>query len=399
MRVLVALGAALLIAATQFVSAAAPAASRTLLAIQATNDTRTLLHVDARTLAPVDARSIALDLPNGPLLRSPDGTALAISIGAGLVFYDTVRMGKIATLNVNSFARLTPVAWPTPQRLFVLGSKGAYEEVLVVDAATYTVAAQVPVPDGNSTVVPLADGIAYLAWPSTAIAPARVVFVKSDGTSRAVTLKRIQAGIRWHMVRGVQVAEIRQPGLTADPVSGTAYLVGAKGMAAEIDSKGTVTYHPIGPVSARRLARVEKSLNGPTRYAHWLGDGRLAVAGANATATVLPNKSIRETWEPAGVAVVDTRNWSSRMIDSSASWFVMGDGALVMSTARVVKAYATDGTLRFSTAVDDNTGYVVSFGGYVYVMGAQRDTVLDLASGAVVAEVPNPHLYLLGADA
>jgi len=76
-----------------------------------------------------------------------------------------------------------------------------------------------PLPSGNSTVVALPDGIAYLASPYNGIFPARVVFVKLDGTTRSVTVGRIRAGIHWHLVRGVQVGDIRQPGLTVDPAA------------------------------------------------------------------------------------------------------------------------------------------------------------------------------------
>jgi hypothetical protein len=226
-----------------------------------------------------------------------------------------------------------------------------------------------------------------------------VVVVNDNGSMRSVTLAGIRAGIHWHRVRGVQVGDISQPGLTADPDGHRAYVVSAANLVAEVDlSTLSVTYHRLASTSARQLTRVEKSLNGPTRYAAWLGDGRMAVAGTNATKRVSRNKSVKETWSPAGVAVINADAWHSRMIDAAANGFVVADGALVMSTAGVVKVYELDGTLRFSAKVVDNPGYVVPFAGYVYVWGQARATILDFRSGTLVAEIPNPHLNVIGAD-
>jgi len=388
-----------LLAATQFVSAAAPAAPQSLLAISSTTGARTLLHVDARTLAPVDGRTVPLEPLSGPVFRSPDKSLLAVPIGRALTFVDTVRMESIGTLQLASADQLSVVAWPTLRRLFALSRIAAHVELLVIDPIAQSVIARSPLPEGNSTVVTLPNGMAYLAWPYTGIAPSRVVVVGLDGTTNSVTVDRIRAGIHWHLVKGVQVADISQPGLTADPTGGTAYLVGATGLVAEINLPSlSVTYRALTSAPARRLARVEKALNGPTRYAKWLGEGRIAVGGTDAKTKVLRKKSVKVTWAPAGVAIVDTRTWQSRMIDPTAGGFAVGEGTLLLSTAHVVNAYETDGTLRFSTAIDDKVGYAVAFGGYEYVWGEQRATILDLQSGAVVAAIPNPHLYVIGAD-
>ena len=398
MRVLVDLGAALLLAATQFVSAAAPAVSHSLLAISSNNSTRTLLHVDALTLAPLDERSVTLGPASGPLLRSADKSLLAVATGGTLTFVDTVQMVKTGTLQIPSVSQLSPVAWPVARRLFVLAFSAAKNELLIVDPVSRTLVKRTPLPEGNSSVVALPDGIAYLAWPYNGIFPARMVVVGLDGAMRSVTVGRISAGIHWHRVHGVQVGDISQPGLTADPSGTTAYLVGAKNLIAEVDLASlAVTYHAV-TASTRSLARVKKALNGSTRYARWLGNGRLATSGTNTRVTVRRNKSVKETSTPVGVAVVDTRAWRSRMIDPSAGGFVSVDNVLVIPTTHALKAYEIDGALRFSTAIDDNVSYAVAFGGYVYVWGEQRATILDLQSGALVASIPNPHLYVIGAD-
>src|SRR5712691_6781722 len=138
MRVLAGLGAAMLLAATQFVFAAAPAVSHSLLAISSNNSTRTLLHVDARTLAPLDERSVTLEPASGPLLRSPDKSLLAVATGGTLTFVDTVQMVKIGTLQIPSVTQLSPVGWPATQRLFVLGFSAAKVELLIVDPVSRT---------------------------------------------------------------------------------------------------------------------------------------------------------------------------------------------------------------------------------------------------------------------
>jgi hypothetical protein len=294
---------------------------------------------------------------------------------------------------------VSPVGWPTLHRLFVLGFSAAKVELLIVDPVSRTIVVRKPLPEGNSSVVTLPNGIAYLAWPYNGIFPARVIVAGLDGSTRSVTVGRISAGIHWRRVRGVQVGDISQPGLTADAAGTTAYLVGAGNLIAEIDLTSlAVTYHSLVTVSTRSLARVEKALNGPTRFARWLGDGQIAVSGTDTKTTVRRDKSVKETWTPVGVAVVDTHTWHSRMIDPAAGWFVAGDKVLMVSSMHAVKAYELDGTVRFSTVIDDNVGYAVAFAGYAYVWGDHVATILDLQSGAVVSTVPNPHLYVIGAD-
>ena len=399
MRVLAGLGAALVLAATQFVSAAVPAPAHSLLAVTSGTGSQTLLHVDARTLAPLDERAVTLEPGSGLVLRSPDKSLLAVATGGTLTFVDTVQMAKTGALQIPSVNRLSPVAWPVAQRLFVLAFTAAKTELLIVDPVSRALVIRKPLPEGNSFVVALPSGIAYLAWPYNGVLPARVAVVGLDGTMRSVTVGRISAGIHWHLVRGVQVGDISQPGLTADASGTTAYLVGAGNLIAEIDLASlAVTYHSLASASTRSLARVEKALNGPTRYARWLGDGQLVFSGTNAKITIGRNKSVKETWTPVGVAVVDTRTWRSRMIDPSAGGFLAADNVLVIPTTHAVKGYEIDGRLRFSAAIDDNVGYAFAFGGYAYVWGDQRATILDLQSGAVVAAIPNPHLYVIGAD-
>src|ERR1700704_4751039 len=98
MRVPAALGAAIFLAATQLVSSAAPATSRSLLAVRYTTGSRTLLHVDARTLAPLDGRSLELDPASGSFLRSADKSQLAVAAGNQLAVVDTRRLEQTGSL-------------------------------------------------------------------------------------------------------------------------------------------------------------------------------------------------------------------------------------------------------------------------------------------------------------
>src|SRR5438552_2329751 len=148
MRVLAGLGAALVLAATQFVSAAVPAPAHSLLAVTSGNGSQTLLHVDARTLAPLDERAVTLEPGSGPVLRSPDKSLLAVATGGTLTFVDTVQMVKTGALQIPSVNRLSPVAWPVAQRLFVLAFTAAKTELLIVDPVSRALVIRKPLPEG-----------------------------------------------------------------------------------------------------------------------------------------------------------------------------------------------------------------------------------------------------------
>jgi hypothetical protein len=153
------------------------------------------------------------------------------------------------------------------------------------------------------------------------------------------------------------------PGLAVDPAGRHAYLVG-DGVVADADLTSL-------DVSYRTPAR-PVSLLGPTRTAYWLGDGRIAVAGSDVS-----GRRVR----PAGLSVLDTRDWSVRAVDGQATDVRVTRDLLLAGRADGVVAYGLDGERRFRLPGAPWVEQV--YGGRAYVWNARFDAlhVVDLATG------------------
>src|SRR5207253_3469117 len=114
------------------------------------------------------------------------------------------------------------------------------------------------------------------------------------------------------------------PALAVDPSGKRAAVVGSGGLVAEVDLDTlAVAYHP---QAARSPARAGKAFEGWHRDALWLPNGTLAVTGMDYQWTV-KNGAEEMSGTPAGVTLVDTRQWTSRVVDDGASSLARaGDG-------------------------------------------------------------------------
>jgi hypothetical protein len=197
-------------------------------------------------------------------------------------------------------------------------------------------------------------------------------------------------------VHGVQFVDVRWPGLAADPLGHTAYVVAPGGLVAEVDlATLSLTYHDVG--GTRRLARAQKSVNGPVRYAEWIGAGRVAVTGMDAKMSITRTGTQQETWKPIGVSVIDTASWGLRMLDPEASGFNRLPEGLFVVRNQAFTMYDLDGRARFTVSFDEPVDYVQAVGKYAYGWGHARTmTIVDLSSGEVVAQIPKPDLWLVG---
>jgi hypothetical protein len=173
--------------------------------------------------------------------------------------------------------------------------------------------------------------------------------------------------------------------------------VAADGLLAEVDLRTLgVTYHSVAGVGTRRLARAEKWLNGPIRYAHWVGEGRITVSGMDAKLVVPRSGAAQQTWRSIGVSLIDTRNWRSQMIDPQGGGAQRAPGGFVVARSPSFTAYDLEGAVRFTVALEEPLVYVTIIGDYAYAWGQERTvTIVDLSSGAIVARVPKPQCWLL----
>lgn len=397
MRILAILAGTAAIALTA-VAAAAPAPTGSLLAIT-TGDSPALVHVDAATLRTLPGPTAALPAKAGGGFLSPDRSIYVFGSNGEptLTFFDVKRMQSTGKLAAGRAGSVYPIAWPEQNRLFVegWGCCPARTDVLVVDPMKRTVIARVPLVGGALATAATATGIAVLLEPEKGIKAVRVAKIGRDGEARSVAVSRIKAGTKWRGKRYDRTAAIRQPGFAVDRAGQAAYIVDPSGLVAQINlTTLDVSYHS---TATRRLARATKQINGPMLFARWVGEGRIAVSGTNAKLRKTPS-GWRQTWASAGVALLDTRTWTSHMLDAAARSFTASNDAVLVAGNSALTAYELDGTVRYKTTVPAGGAYVSVFGDYAYAWTAEKVTILDVRSGAAVATLPKPPLYLVAAD-
>jgi hypothetical protein len=71
-----------------------------------------------------------------------------------------------------------------------------------------------------------------------------------------------------------------------------------------------------------------KATEGPDRRAVWLGNGRLAVTGVDYQASVDSHGHQQELDKPAGLKLIDTRNWTVRTLDHTTTSLTFSGGVL-----------------------------------------------------------------------
>lgn len=212
----------------------------------------------------------------------------------------------------------------------------------------------------------LPDGLVLLLGAQDRIATAQVAVVDSEGRTRIVSARPVSAGF-------VLRAEQRRPGLAVDPVERNAYVVGAEGIVrVNLDKFVVAERAPL-----RTLAKV---FTGSSRSAQWLGNGLLAVSGYDWSETGSG---------PAGLRIVDVRDWTTHMADRGASSFTVAGRLLLVERAATrsslgVTAYGFDGRQRYRVDLAGST-WLKKQGRLGY---ACRDAflraVLDLATGSTL---------------
>ena len=104
------------------------------------------------------------------------------------------------------------------------------------------------------------------------------------------------------------------------------------------------------------------------------------------------SNQLHVSWAPAGLRLIDTNTWGTKLIDRGADSFVVdGDSLLVTGstwsdgdrTGVGLAAYSFDGTRKLSVLSGDSAQVVLAFRGKVYLdLGRSHTaTVVDLASG------------------
>jgi hypothetical protein len=399
---------------------AAATASGPLLGVLTERGELELARLDPATLRPRRGPRLAVGRPGcaarsggeacwslAPWSLSPGRTRLAIArndrdSARTLRVVDVERVRAVADVPLRG-GPVGLVAWLGRSRLLALQEICCQERqsAVWIDAASRRVLERRLLAGSVLRVGRAPTALVMLAAVPNTIGPARLEVADADGVVRGVTLERVRAGVRL-LDPAQHRVEQHVPGLAVDPAGRRAFVI-APGLVAEVDLETLgVSYHSPRPATSL-LERLRdwldpeaqaKGASGPVRWAEWLGDGRIAVTGADEE---------RRRVRPAGLALVDTHDWTVRTLDPSASDIRVADGLLLATGGTPglgLAAYGFDGRERFRLLAGQEAWVAQVHAGraYVGVGGEDAVRVVDLAAGRIVGE-RSPPPWIVGAPA
>jgi hypothetical protein len=403
----IALASAVALAARAGLDTAAergPAAPPALL-LGVSNDggTRWLVRVAPVSLRPLAGRRVRLGAPLEAWALSRGGSRLAaVSDRASLLrLIDVERMRTLGRLRTRARGSPAAVVWPRPDRLWVVVTQrrccaAGSTAVVIVDPIAERVVARRRLAGSVVRVAGSPEGLVLLLAPPAVIGPARLVTVDAAGGVEQLPLDGVSAGAM--PTEGVTPIErVRTPALAVDSGRWRAYVVSSRPYAVEIDlRRGRVSGHRL-VARASLLDRLRDLLEpsaaaspqvGVVRRAAWVGEGRIALSGYDADVVWRPREGVEAMRRPAGLHVIDTRDWSVRTIDERATSFVIAAGLLVTSgpAGRGLAAYSPAGRDTFSALVDRHVEIVATAGSLAYVRTPPDPAlrVVDVTRGRVV---------------
>jgi hypothetical protein len=357
------------------------------LGIERSKRTDFLVRLDGRSLERSSSR-LSLGGFTYAWSFSPDGRWLAVGVDRvhGFRIVDVRRLRNVAHVQTWS-AAISTLAWLTPRRIIGVEPAGLF----IVDSLTRKHLRPPEVAGSIQTVERVGNRLVLILAPDREIGFARLAVIDALGGLKTVQLDRIRAGVRPE-IEG-RHGEIRWPGLTFDP-AGRAFVVGTRDEpVAEIDL-GTmeVTYHE--PTRSRSFlsrfrnwlepqAEAKLPLTGSFRTALWLGDGHIAVWGWDSA--LAGGNRVDE--RPAGLSILETSDWTTRMVDPDA-WHAAFSGGRLLATHGAtggLTAYTTAGEQLYQAFTGQNVGVVATFGSRAYIApnrGLIR--VIDVRSGRII---------------
>jgi len=362
-----------------------------------------LVWLNPRTLKRVGREAVRLSGDAHSPVLSPTGGRVAIGGVDGIRIADVYRMKVLSRLARRGASwTVSPIAWPDARRLFAVEWNDRLQteaDLVTVDPTARRVLRRTSLGRYAGSVAAVGGSyVVAVGRPSAGIGPARMLVIDQNGGLRSVVLDRISAGGEQEGPEDDPSFRTASPGLTVDPITRRAYVVGQAPLVAEVDLDSLgVTYRELSrpaPFFARLRNWLEpmaraKSLAGWSRQMVWLGDGLLAAAGEE-------YDEPRTT--PAGLELIDVRTGTMRRLEPRASFAQVAGGVLLAGGARRdgateaesgmgLSAYALDGEPVWHALGDEPVWWAQAAGGYAFVAGpdAYPPTVrvIDLRTGAV----------------
>jgi len=376
-----------------------------LLAVASTATGSKLEQIDPSTFAPVRS-STPVDWYDGWVM-SPGHKRLAVAVHAdGSDATSTIRFATASTLawrgkGVKLDGYFRGGLWPRSDLLYALVGNccGPGLTLETVDTATKKVVAKTKLGALAGTVARSAAGLVVLGTQVNKLVPAQLSVIDSSGHVRSTTLDRIISGTHFDQTSQDPTGTTRQPGLAVDDSDGIAYVVDPNGLIAEVRLGDlAVAYHQLDRSLIARLSAwltppaQAKGLNGPALTARWLGDGLIAVAGTINTTTKGKEGGIAYSTSPAGLRIVDTRDWSEHPLDQQGEQMLVGGGLLLSSggswrSATNSSSSAASGEGLVAYGPDGSVRWRLAPGKDINLLGAWGPRALIQAYGSTVQPV------------
>jgi hypothetical protein len=370
-----------------------------------------LVRVAPASLRPLPGRRVRLGAPLEASALSPGGSRLAAVSGraSSLHLIDVERMRTLGHLRTGARGSPAAVVWTRPERLWiVLRLPAGATTVVAIDPVAARVVARRRLAGALVQVAASPDGPVLLLGPPAVIGPARLVTVDAAGAVEQVPLDGMSAGAMPTEALP-SVERVRTPALAVDPGRRRAYVVSSRPHAVEIDlRRRRVSHHRLvaRPSLLERLrelvepsAAAASAQVGIVRRAAWIGDGRIALSGYDADVVWRPQGAVEAERRPAGLQVIDTRDWSVRTLDEEASSFVVAEGMVLTGGAggRGLVAYSPDGREAFHVLEDRRVEVVATAGSLAYVRTPPEPAlqVVDVTGARVVASDARPEVAVL----
>jgi hypothetical protein len=373
-----------------------------------------LAHLKPLTLEPT-GRVAPLRLGGGSATAlSPNGRVLAVGTGApGIQLIDLRRMKEVGYVRLGGTGWVTHLDWDRGT-LFATVQGDTGGAVLLVDPIGRQVVQRHRLERAILAVEHGIGGVVLVTAPRNAIGPVGVTVVGGKGMS-SVLVPGVRGGSESE--NGADGFKTRQvtPGLAIDREGRRAFVVTAGRSVAEVSlSNLAVAYHQLAePVSL--LGRLHnwlepsadaKVLDGPQRKAAWLGDGVIAVTGADYTTLTGADGEPEVQVQAAGLSLIDTTDWSIRKVDEAPSDLTLFDSTLLAfgdtswgdpTTKGIgLVGYDLRGRELFHVLKGRRVGWLEASGDLVYVVvDDRRRTVVDAVSGRILGRARSKPLSIL----
>jgi hypothetical protein len=390
-----------------------------LLGITYRREVASLVRLNARSLQPRVGSRLVLGGGVTGWGFSPDHARLVIGREARkLAVLRFIEPRSLASAGRLVLGRGWPqkLAWVTPSRLLVLQVNDGSAEVVTVDAQARTILSRRTLPGDVVTAERAPGRLVLLLAPRGRVGPATLAVADAEGNLGTVALDRTSAGFEGSVDGGpgTPIPRQRIPGLAVDPQGQRAIVVGAGEPVAEVALGSlALTYHTTArPGLLTRVwnwlepAAIAKGADGPVRNARWLGNGLVAVAGADEQVRDDSDRRLI-SWAPSGLQLLDTATWSLRTIAPRADSFARVPSGLLATGSSSdaetgiersigLAGFGADGSLRFRAFKGQSVYVELVYGGRAFVRAQTGNLVLNSGSGRVVGQYDAVPWVLLG---